>query len=187
VRVIGGELGGRRLVAPRGRSTRPTSDRVREAVFSALGDLTGARVIDLYAGSGALAIEALSRGAEVAVAVEHAPAALRALRLNAVALGLEERLPVVAQRVERAAPMVARHAPFDLLLVDPPYADVASLADVLPAYLALATPEGRLVLEHASRDEPPALPPFVLERTRRYGDTSVSRYRAGREGMVVQG
>ena len=188
MRVIGGELGGRRLVAPRGRATRPTSDRVREALFSARGDLDGARVIDLYAGSGALAIEALSRGAQSAVAVEQAPAALRALRQNVATLGLAARLHVVAQRVERAAAVAARHAPFDLILVDPPYAEVGEpLAEILAPYLALAAPRARLVLEHAARDAPPALAPFVLERTRRYGDTAVSRYGAGGEGMVVPG
>lgn len=188
MRVIGGELGGRRLIAPRGRGTRPTSDRVREAVFSALGDLSDARVLDLFAGSGALAIEALSRGAACAVAVEHAPPALRALRQNVAALGLADRLHVVAQRVERAAPVVARQAPFDLVLVDPPYAEVrGGLAEVLAPYLALAAPGACLVLEHAARDQPPPLGAFLCERTRRYGDTAVTRYLAGGASGVVQG
>ncbi len=89
MRVIGGEYGGRTLVAPRGRGTRPTSDRVREAVFSILGDVAGARVLDLFAGSGALAIEALSRGASAATLVDSSAAAVLAARRNLEALGLE--------------------------------------------------------------------------------------------------
>src|ERR1022692_5050286 len=90
MRVIAGEFGGRRLSAPRGRTTRPTSDRVREAVFSMLGPIDGARVLDLFAGTGALGIEALSRGAARAVFVERDAGALEALRANLVGLGLAE-------------------------------------------------------------------------------------------------
>src|SRR5665213_1716396 len=89
MRVIAGRYGGRGLVAPRGSATRPTSDRVREAIFSILGDITGARVLDLFAGSGALAIEALSRGAAHATLVDTSPAALTAIRRNLEALGIE--------------------------------------------------------------------------------------------------
>src|SRR5262245_37711296 len=91
MRVIAGELGGRRLQAPRGRTTRPTSDRVREALFAMLGELRGARVLDLFAGSGALGIEALSRGAERTVFVERDAAALGALSANLDSLGLGDR------------------------------------------------------------------------------------------------
>src|SRR6185295_8236746 len=97
MRVIAGRLGGRRLVAPRGLATRPTSDRVREALFSMLGDVAGAMVLDLYAGTGALAIEALSRGAERAVFVENARPALAALHENLGSLGLEGKAKVLAQ------------------------------------------------------------------------------------------
>src|SRR6202044_3100231 len=90
--VIAGELGGRTLTAPRGGATRPTSDRVREAVFSILGDLSGADVLDLYTGSGALAIEALSRGAASATLVDSAPAAIASVRRNLAALGLEAKV-----------------------------------------------------------------------------------------------
>src|SRR5258707_14629336 len=89
MRVIAGQWGGRRLAAPPGRATRPTSDRVREALFSILGPLDGERVLDLFAGSGALGLEALSRGAASATLVERAPAALRALRENVAALGAD--------------------------------------------------------------------------------------------------
>src|SRR6185295_5984670 len=87
LRIVAGRWRGRRLVAPRGRDTRPTSDRVREALFSILGPLEGERVLDLFAGSGALGLEALSRGAASATLVERAPAALRALRDNVADLG----------------------------------------------------------------------------------------------------
>src|SRR5262249_36636856 len=103
MRVIAGHLGGRRLSAPRGLATRPTSDRVREALFSALGDVGGATVLDLYAGTGALGIEALSRGAAGATFVENARPALAALRGNLAALGLEEQARVIAQPVARSA------------------------------------------------------------------------------------
>src|SRR5262249_58893941 len=102
MRVIAGALGGRRLVAPRGAATRPTSDRVREALFSALGDVGGARVLDVFAGTGALGIEALSRGAEHATFVESARPALAALRANLAALGIEGLARVVPQPVARA-------------------------------------------------------------------------------------
>ncbi|HVY44643.1 MAG TPA: 16S rRNA (guanine(966)-N(2))-methyltransferase RsmD, partial [Minicystis sp.] len=126
MRVIAGALGGRRLVAPPGRATRPTSDRVREAVFSALGDVEGAVVLDLFAGTGALGIEALSRGAAHATFVENARASLAALRENLAALGLGATSSVIAQPAARAVASLAG-APgpaFDLVLVDPPYAAI---------------------------------------------------------------
>ena len=120
MRVIAGRLGGRKLVAPRGLSTRPTSDRVREALFSALGAVTGARVLDLFAGTGALGVEAISRGAARAVFVESARPALAALRENLGALGLAESARVVPQLAERALGAVIAEGPFDLIFADPP-------------------------------------------------------------------
>jgi 16S rRNA (guanine966-N2)-methyltransferase len=167
---------------------------VREALFAALGDLEGARVIDLYAGSGALAIEALSRGAVDAVLVERSPAALRALRQNVEALGVAERVRVVARSVERAARMLGPdqrlgrelgldERPFDLLLVDAPYeavrdGSVARCVDGLLGAGACAA-GATVVIEHAERDEPPRLRHARLLRTRRYGDTALSQYAAG--------
>src|SRR5258706_13487580 len=122
VRVIAGEFGGRRLVAPRGRGTRPTSDRVREALFMALGSLDGMRVVDLFAGSGALGIEALSRGAVHADFVESDPAARTALSGNLAALGLEGRARVWPVTLPRGlARIAAALAGADLVLADPPY------------------------------------------------------------------
>jgi 16S rRNA (guanine(966)-N(2))-methyltransferase RsmD len=180
MRVIAGALGGRRLLAPRGRGTRPTSDRVREALFSALADVSGAAVVDLYAGTGALGIEALSRGAARAVFVERDRAALTALRDNVRALDLESRCAVLALPVERALAEVARRGPYQLVLVDPPYDEVAAAVQLVGELVARGAMDAaaRVVVEHASRDEPPLHPALALEDSRRYGDTAVSRYRA---------
>jgi 16S rRNA (guanine(966)-N(2))-methyltransferase RsmD len=178
VRVIAGALGGRRLVAPRGRATRPTSDRVREATFSALGDVSDAVVLDLYAGTGALGIEALSRGAQRAVFVDNARAALTALRENIDTLGLAEVTQVLAQSVERAAAEVGKHGPFDLVLLDPPYSACGDIPKVMATLLrtrALA-PSARVVVEHASRDAAPACEGFERLSTKTYGDTAISTY-----------
>jgi 16S rRNA (guanine966-N2)-methyltransferase len=183
MRVIAGSLGGRRLVAPRGLATRPTSDRVREALFSALGDVGGATVLDLFAGTGALGIEALSRGATRATFVESARPALTALRDNLAALGLAGRAQVLAQPVERAAPSL--RGPFDLVFLDPPYAALAAIPAVVAALAtggALA-PGARVVVEHASRDPAPELADLAARPSRTYGDTSVTIYDASAEGI----
>lgn len=190
MRITGGTLRSRALRAPRGTTTRPTSDRVREAVFSMLvadgvfaGVEEGAelRVLDLYAGSGALAFEALSRGATSAVLVEEGRDASATIRDNARALGLEGRAKLVSARVERALARV--EGPFELVLCDPPYAEVrapgfpAILADVA----AKITPGGVLLLEHAAEDAAPEVPGLALDRTRRHGDTAVSLLRRPEE------
>lgn len=169
------------MVAPRDSSTRPTSDRVREALFSVLGSLDGA-ALDLYAGSGALGVEALSRGAERAVFVESRKPALEALRENLQSLRIEDRCSVISRPVERSAAQIAAAGPFALILADPPYALVedASATRALTALLeagALAA-GGVLVLEHATRSTSPAFSGLVLRECRRYGDTSLSIYDA---------
>jgi 16S rRNA (guanine966-N2)-methyltransferase len=187
MRVIAGRLGGRRLSAPKGSSTRPTSDRVREALFSVLGDLTGASVLDLYAGTGALGIEALSRGARRALFVESARPALAVLRKNIEDLGLTAEAHAVAQPVARAIDRIAQEGPFDLILLDPPYAALAEAATVLNALMDRGSPGeglagpilaagGTLVLEHASRDAPPSLKGLTRTSTRSYGEASLSFY-----------
>lgn len=169
MRIVAGAWGGRRIAAPAGRDTRPTSDRVREALFSILGPLDGLRVLDLFAGSGALALEALSRGAARAVLVERDPAALRAIRANVEALGAPAE---IRRRDARAALGQAREAgeTYDLVFLDPPYrraaALAAELADVLPAVLA---PGARVVCE-SDRRAPLELGLPVRDE-RRYGDT----------------
>jgi 16S rRNA (guanine966-N2)-methyltransferase len=174
MRVVAGRFGGRRLRAPRGRDTRPTSDRVREALFAILGDLDDARVLDLYAGSGALAIEALSRGAASATLVERDARAAAVIRANLEALGLA---PDEAQVVNQPAGAALRDASrrgdtYDLVLLDPPYRDAATLgrelSQALPAVLA---PKARVVAE-SDRRAPLELGLPVI-RERRYGDTLI--------------
>jgi 16S rRNA (guanine966-N2)-methyltransferase len=182
--VIAGRLGGRTLVAPPGVATRPTSDRVREALFSILGDIAGRRVLDLYAGTGALGIEALSRGAVHATFVEHARPAVRALRQNIAALSLQAEANILSIRVERAlSTMPWGPEAFHVVFMDPPYAEVKG--GVLSRALAMAIehglcrsihPHGDVVLEHASSDASPALPGLQLRDTRTYGDTALSFY-----------
>ena len=173
MRVVAGEFKGRRLVAPRGSRTRPTADRVREALFSMLGDVAGARVLDLYAGSGALGIEALSRGAESAVFVERDRAALSALERNLEATGA----PGEVRRQDVARFLARPEGTFDLVFCDPPY-DVApalsgTLAEALPA---ITGQDARIVTESDKRN-PLLLPlPLVVERT--YGDTRIAIHSA---------
>jgi 16S rRNA (guanine966-N2)-methyltransferase len=192
MRITGGRWRSRALDAPRGMATRPTSDRVREALFSMLvsdglvgrdedGEAEGEkgpRVLDLYAGTGALAFEALSRGASAAVLVEHARDAVTAIRKNAGALGVGREMVLFDTKVERA--LLKIEGPFAIVFLDPPYADVPTpgFSGILARAAALLGPGGALVLEHASPDDPPEIPGLALDRTRRYGDTSVSLYRA---------
>ncbi|HKQ68853.1 MAG TPA: 16S rRNA (guanine(966)-N(2))-methyltransferase RsmD [Polyangiaceae bacterium] len=184
MRVIAGRLGGRTLVAPAGAATRPTADRVREALFSILGDIEGARVLDLFAGTGALGIEALSRGASRATFVEAKGTALRALRTNIGALGLANQATVLPLRVERALSTASwGEGAFDLIFMDPPYADVRAGAFAAPLEKALnlglapsLDGSGRLVLEHGSPSPAPKVVGLELSSTRTYGDTSLSFY-----------
>jgi 16S rRNA (guanine(966)-N(2))-methyltransferase RsmD len=184
VRVIAGRLGGRTLVAPRGAATRPTSDRVREALFSILGSVDQADVLDLYAGTGALGIEALSRGASSATFVEHERAALRSLRQNIDRLGLGSTTKVWPTTVERALSTTPWGLDaFDVVFVDPPYALLragrlsSALAKLLGGALGPSIRAGgRAILEHGRVDSPPELHGLTLEDTRGYGDTALSFY-----------
>ncbi|MGI9117321.1 MAG: 16S rRNA (guanine(966)-N(2))-methyltransferase RsmD [Gaiellales bacterium] len=150
MRIVAGQHRSRRLVVPSGTGVRPTSDRAREAVFASLGArVVGARVLDLFAGSGALGLEALSRGASSCRFVERDAAALDAIRANVVALGEEERATVEkANALTALARLVAAAEAFDLILVDPPYDAVEAVAPRLAELLPQALAEGgRLVLE----------------------------------------
>ncbi len=179
MRVIAGELGGQRLVAPRGWKVRPTSDRVREAIFSALGErVAGARVLDLYCGTGALAIEALSRGAAGATLVDRDT---RAALGNVERLGLRERVELVRADVIRwlaGQPSGPDTAGFDLVFVDAPYrlADRVGgeLDNRLPGLLAQG---GRAVIESGAR-RPLRLIALEPLRQRRYGAADVAFYGA---------
>jgi 16S rRNA (guanine966-N2)-methyltransferase len=177
VRIIAGELKGHRLVAPRGWKVRPTTDRVREAIFSALGDVAGARVLDLYCGTGALAIEALSRGAAAATLVDRDT---RPALGNVERLGLRERAELIRADAGRWVANATRtDAPrFDLVFLDAPY----RLADRVGRELENHLPElldqgGRLVVESGA-GRPLAVASLERLRQRRYGGTDVSFYAA---------
>jgi 16S rRNA (guanine966-N2)-methyltransferase len=175
MRIVAGRWRGRPLATPAGAATRPTAERAREALFSMLvsrlGDFEGLAVADLFAGSGALGLEALSRGAAAAVFVDRSPRAAAAIRANLAALGLEA---VVRRMDVRAALRTAsaRGEAYDLVLIDPPYRRAAGLGrDLSEALTAVLAPCARVVTESDRRD-PIALDlPSALER--RYGDTVI--------------
>jgi len=178
MRVIAGRYGGRRLTAPKGRATRPTSERVREALFAMLGDIAGTRVLDLYAGTGALGIEAVSRGARQAVFVERDRAAIGALRANLSALGLtREQAQIRRDDAEDALRRARqRQETYDLILIDPPYGRAPELGPRLSAALPwVLVPKGRAVVESDRRA--PLQLGLACERERRYGDTTIAIYR----------
>ena len=179
-RVIAGEAGGRRLAVPDGRATRPTSDRAREGLFatvaSIVGPLTGTWVLDLYAGSGAVGLEALSRGAEHVLLVESGARATAVIRQNIEALGLPGAT-LIADRVER----VLAHEPpgggrYDVAFADPPYAmadaEISRLLSLLKDEGWLA-PEALVIVERATRSGPVLWPDgFVPDRARKYGEAT---------------
>jgi 16S rRNA (guanine(966)-N(2))-methyltransferase RsmD len=180
VRVIAGQRRGQRLSAPRGSATRPTAERARQALFDILGDLGGHRVLDLYAGSGALGIEALSRGAAHAVFVESSRAALSVLRQNLGRLELDDRATVVPLRVERAGRTLVRHGPFNLVTCDPPWPTWRRALEHLRRFdwTGLLAERATLVLEHPAQmsfDWGSNLG-FETSDRRKWGDTGVTLY-----------
>ncbi len=175
-RIIAGTARGRRLRAPPGLATRPTSEKVRGAVMNVLGQFfDGGDVLDLYAGTGALALEALSRGCARAVCVERDRRVLDVLRQNAEACGFGDRVELVQAELPAGLGRLARGR-FALAFVDPPYADGPEA--VLPSLAALLVPGGRAVVEHDARRPPPdPAGALALEDRRAYGDTGISIYR----------
>jgi 16S rRNA (guanine966-N2)-methyltransferase len=172
VRVIAGRWGGRRLQSPPGAATRPTSDRVREALFSVLGEsVVDARVLDLFAGSGALGLEALSRGAAEATFVDSAPGAIRALRANLEALGaVAEVRRADARRFLGSASAAARQ--YDLIFLDPPYRLAGRLGRELSEALPPVLAPGAVVVAESDRRTPLHIE-LPLHDERRYGDTLI--------------
>lgn len=185
MRIIAGEKRSRKLVAPDGMETRPTADRAKEALFSILMQrLPGARVLDLYAGSGALALEALSRGAASAVLADMSPKACRAIAENIAALDYQDRARLLRCPDTAAMAQLRREgAAFDLIFLDPPYRmDTSRICDALAE--ALLAPGGVLIVEHA-RETPPAPGAALrLADRREYGVAGISFYRhAGEENV----
>jgi 16S rRNA (guanine966-N2)-methyltransferase len=168
MRIIAGTHRGHRIAAPRGRGTRPTSDRVRENAFNLIGPVDGAAVLDLYAGSGAMGLEALSRGAERCVFVEHDRDACRTINANLDKLGLHA--VVLCQDVARA--LGQERGTFDLVLCDPPY-DVD--AGRLP-FARLLAGGGLLVYESSGRADPPDVSGLAQRTSRKYGSARLTLY-----------
>jgi 16S rRNA (guanine966-N2)-methyltransferase len=173
MRIIAGEHRGTRIFAPPGRETRPTSDRVRENVFNIVAPwVEEAHVLDLYAGSGAMGLEALSRGATAAVFVESDPGAVRAIERNLDKLRVRGATVLRVEATTALSREAAAGRKYDLVLLDPPYAmtDFAPLGRYLPDVLA---DDGLLVVETAARVEP-ELPGLSVRTTRKYGSTRVT-------------
>ena len=170
MRIVAGSRKGHRIEAPKGLSTRPTSDFVREAAFNLIGPVDGATAIDLFAGSGALGLEALSRGAASCVFVESDREACRTINANLEKLRLEGR--VLCRDVRSA--LAAETGTYDLVLCDPPYErfDPQALGRYLPARLA---PDGLVVIETSARDPEPELP-LALRTSRRYGAARITLF-----------
>jgi 16S rRNA (guanine966-N2)-methyltransferase len=177
VRIIAGRARGRRLFAPKGQDTRPTPDRVREALFSILGArVRGATVLDLFAGTGALGLEALSRDASHATFAEKARTALVVLRRNIEAVGLGDVHVIAAPASRAMTQLAAEGRRFDLIFLDPPYA-LGVLSDTLAglAEHGLFLPHATIVCEHHGRDAPPQPPPALRRSdTRVFGDVALS-------------
>jgi 16S rRNA (guanine966-N2)-methyltransferase len=175
VRIIAGSRKGHRIFAPHGTRTRPTGDRVREAAFTLIGPVDGASVLDLYAGSGAMGLEALSRGAERAVFVESDRDAARTIERNLDKLRLTGAtiLRTDARTALAAEAQAGRR--YDLVLVDPPYEEWSGLEDRLAPYLeAVLADDGLLVVETSSRTEPQL--PLPQRTSRRYGSARLTLY-----------
>ena len=170
MRIIAGTHRGHRIAAPRGRDTRPTSDRVRENAFNLIGPVDGADVLDLFAGSGALGLEALSRGAASATFVESDRDACRVINANLDKLGF--RATVLQQDVLRA--LAGERRTYDLVVCDPPYGyDHARLA---PHLARLLRDDGLLVYEAAGREDPPDVPDLEVRTSRRYGSARLTLF-----------
>jgi 16S rRNA (guanine966-N2)-methyltransferase len=172
VRVVAGRFKGRTLHAPAGMSTRPTSDKVREAVFSVLGDIEDADVLDLFAGSGALGIEALSRGASTALFVDSDPKAVAAIRRNLDGVGVEA--PV--QKRDALRYLTSADGRFEVVFIDPPYSSAPRLGEPLSRLLPAVLSQNALIVTESDKRAPLELE-LPLEFERDYGDTRIRFHR----------
>jgi 16S rRNA (guanine966-N2)-methyltransferase len=180
MRIVAGKYGGRRLAAPKGMGTRPTADRVREALFSILFDVGGLSVLDLFAGTGAIGLEAISRGAKRATFVESERTVLAVLEKNIASLEVPKAdHAIVKLPVEAALAKLAKDAArFDLIFADPPYREAARLLPgVLAGSASILASGGRIVLELSSKGTPPEAPlGLQFNRSKRYGETALAFY-----------
>src|SRR5262245_31418717 len=176
MRIIAGAHKGRRLKAPTWDGLRPTSDKLRETLFNILAPrLAAARVLDVYAGTGAVALEALSRGAAAAVCVERDRRAVALIEANRALVSEDGRCTIVRDDAARALATPVPGGPFDVIVLDPPY-EQDGVEDVLSRAAAQRAPGAVLVLEHASRRRPPVPAPLTLTRTVKSGDSALSFY-----------
>jgi 16S rRNA (guanine966-N2)-methyltransferase len=178
VRIIAGSHKGARIFAPKGHDTRPTGDRAREAAFNLIGPVDDAVVLDLFAGSGAMGLEALSRGAAGAVFVEEDCEAVRAIERNLDKLRLTGATVLQRDALQALAAEAAAGRRYDLVLVDPPYEMFSSLQNGLSMYLpAVLAEDGLVVVETHAREEP-ELPALVQRTSRRYGSARITLFEA---------
>ncbi len=176
MRIISGRHRGRRLFVPKGQTIRPTADRVKEAIFNVLGNLVeGARVLDLFAGAGTLGLEALSRGASLAVFADHHRPALEAVKRNLETLGITDQ-QVIKVDLARGLGPIKDLEPFDLIFIDPPYRqDLAAKTLEHLSRHGPAGPDTLVVIEHSSKEDPAKeQTAWTLEQHRIYGSTTVS-------------
>ena len=177
MRIIAGSRKGARIFAPKGLDTRPTGDRAREAAFNLIGPVDGARVLDLFAGSGAMGLEALSRGAAAVTFVERDRAAAEAIERNLDKLGLTGATVVRDDALRALAADAASGRRYDLVLIDPPYRMLAGILSSVGTYLAaVLEPDALVVVESDARDEPEL--PLPLRTSRRYGSTRITLFEA---------
>jgi 16S rRNA (guanine966-N2)-methyltransferase len=183
VRIIGGESRGRRLKAPRGRAVRPTSDRAREALFDILAPrIRGSRFLDLFAGVGAVGLEALSRGAEQVVMVEASERVARVIEDNAQAVGGKDRVTLIrGKAVSAVRGLAAAGSKFDVVFMDPPYRDRKGLEQTLAEVArpdGILAPDAIVVVEHSAHAAPPAaVGNLSAERSRRFGEGVLTFFR----------
>jgi 16S rRNA (guanine(966)-N(2))-methyltransferase RsmD len=177
LRIIAGTLKNRRLETPDWPGLRPTSDKLRETLFNVLGpSVAGARLLDGYAGTGAVGIEALSRGAAHVTFVDSDPRAIDLVRANLEHCGITERYAIIREGFARATTLFDNDAPFDIVFLDPPYGD-AALASALAIAAEIAADGTRVVVEHAKRDAPPERAgSLVLTRDLLSGDSALAFY-----------